>query len=106
MADASKRGPLERQESRTLSIRRQHSDEDDGKSGSPWPMQYGNDRWVITDHMIVCCAAPENTKHLCNICTMLDQRRRRWTDVVQMLYKCFVFAGAYYSTDHIVEQFG
>ena len=32
-----------------------------------------------------------NTKHLCNICTMLDQRRRRWADVVQMLYKCFVF---------------
>ena len=24
---------------------------------------------------------------------MLDQRRRRWVDVVQMLYKCFVFAG-------------
>ena len=24
---------------------------------------------------------------------MLDQRRRRWSDVVQMLYKCFVFAG-------------
>ena len=23
---------------------------------------------------------------------MLDQRRRRWADVVQMLYKCFVFA--------------
>ena len=36
---------------------------------------------------------PGNTKHLYNICTMLDQRRRRWTDVVQMLYKCFVFAG-------------
>ena len=35
----------------------------------------------------------ENTKHLYNICTMLDQRRRRWADVVQMLYKCFVFAG-------------
>ena len=28
-----------------------------------------------------------------NICTMLDQRRRRRGDVVQMLYKCFVFAG-------------
>ena len=26
-------------------------------------------------------------------CTMFDQRRRRWTDVVQMLYKWFVFAG-------------
>ena len=23
---------------------------------------------------------------------MLDQRRRRWADIVQMLYKCFVFA--------------
>ena len=22
----------------------------------------------------------------------MDQRRRRWADVVQMLYKCFVFA--------------
>ena len=24
---------------------------------------------------------------------MLDQRRRRWADVAQMLDKCFVFAG-------------
>ena len=24
---------------------------------------------------------------------MLDQRRRRWAAVVNMLYKCFVFAG-------------
>ena len=40
----------------------------------------------------VCWAAfnPANTKHLYNICTM---RRRRWAGVVQMLYKCFVFAG-------------
>ena len=36
---------------------------------------------------------PANTKHLYNICTMLDQRRRRWDDVVQMLYKSFVSAG-------------
>ena len=27
---------------------------------------------------------------------MLDQRRRRWDDVVQMLYKSFVFAGMCY----------
>ena len=33
---------------------------------------------------------PVNTKHLYDICTMLDQR---WVDVVHMLYKCFVFAG-------------
>ena len=37
------------------------------------------------------CSA--NTQHLYNICTMLGQRRRRWAVVVQMLYKCFVFAG-------------
>ena len=36
---------------------------------------------------------PVNTKHLWNICTMLDQRRRRWANIVQMLNKCFVFAG-------------
>ena len=36
---------------------------------------------------------PANAKKLYAICTMLDQRRRRWDDVVQMLYKCFVFVG-------------
>ena len=40
---------------------------------------------------IMIRAYPANTKHLYNICTMLDQRRRRWADAVQMLYKCFVF---------------
>ena len=34
-----------------------------------------------------------NTKHMYNICSMSDQRRRRWADVVQILYLCFVFAG-------------
>ena len=43
----------------------------------------------------VCWTAfnPVNTKHLYSICTMLDQRRRRWADVIQLLYKCSVFAG-------------
>ena len=36
---------------------------------------------------------PANTKRLYIICTLLDQRRRRVADVVQMLYKYFVFAG-------------
>ena len=40
----------------------------------------------------VYMGVPANTKHLYDICTMLDQRRRRLADVVQMLYKCFVFA--------------
>ena len=36
---------------------------------------------------------PANTKHLHNICTMLDQRRRRWANVVQILYRYFVITG-------------
>ena len=36
---------------------------------------------------------PVNTTHLYNFCTMLCQRRKRWADVVQMLHKCFLFAG-------------
>ena len=34
---------------------------------------------------------------------MLDQRRRRWADVVQMLYKCFVFAGTGYLDQDLSE---
>ena len=36
---------------------------------------------------------PVNTEHLYDIFTMLDRRRRRRAGVVQMLCKCFVFAG-------------
>ena len=34
-----------------------------------------------------------NTKHLYNICTTSAQRLRRWSNIAQMLYKCFVFTG-------------
>ena len=36
---------------------------------------------------------PTSTKHLYNMCTMSAQRLRRWSNIVHMLYKCFVFAG-------------
>ena len=45
-----------------------------------------------------------STKQLYNLCTMLDQRRRRWADVVQMLYKCYVFAGMYVHVRYIVAR--
>ena len=48
---------------------------------------------VYRYNYVISWVIQANTKHLYNICTMLDQRRRRWADVVQMLYKCFVFAG-------------
>ena len=41
---------------------------------------------------LVYCLSGDATMLLYNICTMLDQRRRRWPDVVQMLYKYFVLA--------------
>ena len=36
---------------------------------------------------------PANTKHLYNICTTSAQRLRHWSNIVQMLYKYFVFTG-------------
>ena len=36
---------------------------------------------------------------------MLDQRRRRWADVVYMLYKCLVFAGQEDFLSNIVHLF-
>ena len=36
---------------------------------------------------------PANTKHLYNIYTTSAQRLRRWSNVVYILYKCFVFVG-------------
>ena len=36
---------------------------------------------------------PANSKHLYNICTTSSQRLRRWSNIVQMLYKRFVFTG-------------
>ena len=41
--------------------------------------------------MCMIPAIPANRKHLYNNCTMTDQRLRRWSDIVQMLYKYFVF---------------
>ena len=49
--------------------------------------------WDYDARANVTSYIPVNAKHLYNICTMLAQCRRRWADVVQMLYKCFVFVG-------------
>ena len=42
---------------------------------------------------MTCMGEPANAKHLYNICTTSAQRLRRWSNIVQMSYKCFVFAG-------------
>ena len=42
---------------------------------------------------MIAATIPVDTKHLNIICTMLDQRRRRWAGGVQILYKYFVLAG-------------
>ena len=50
---------------------------------------------------------PANIKHLYNICTMLDQRRRRWANVVQILGKHWYVRVGYiivmsFDNDHFV----
>ena len=51
---------------------------------------------------------PANTKHLYNICTTSAQRLRRWTNIVQMLYKCLCLLGSipkpivWVQTTHII----
>ena len=54
---------------------------------------------------VIFCSKSHLSKHLYNICTMLAQRRRRWADVVQMLYKCLVLAWilSYYTT-RVIDQ--
>ena len=51
-----------------------------------------------TEYTILFClylspkALPSKQKMLHKICTTSAQRLRRWSNIVQMLYKCFVFA--------------
>ena len=61
---------------------------------------------IIQKHNDCSGIIPANTKHLNNICTMLDRRRIRCADVVQMLCKCFVFAGIVITViiSHISER--
>ena len=44
---------------------------------------------------------PSKQKHLYNMCTMLDKRRRRWADVVQMFCVCW----DYYTTHAILDVY-
>ena len=44
-------------------------------------------QYAIPDQLLFLA----NTKYLYNICKTSDQRLWRWSDIVQMLYKCFVF---------------
>ena len=46
----------------------------------------------VTNLNAIIKFTPASSKHLYNICTKLGQRRRRWADVGQIIYKYFVFA--------------
>ena len=52
----------------------------------PLPISARTRKW----HILVF---PANTNHLYSICTTSAQRLRRWSNIVQLLYKCFVFPG-------------
>ena len=49
-------------------------------------------KWTL---LIPLCKYTVNTKYLYNICTMLDQHRRRWADVVHVLQMFFYLLGNY-----------
>ena len=36
---------------------------------------------------------PANTQHLQSVCTASAQRIKRWSNIVQMVYRCFVYTG-------------
>ena len=46
---------------------------------------------TIGVNTIIVLTHAVNTKHLYNINTTLVQRLRRWSNIVKILYKCFVF---------------
>ena len=46
---------------------------------------------------------PVNSKHLCSLCAMLDQRRRHWAGVVQILCRCFVFQNELVVTCYLLK---
>ena len=62
--------------------------------------QHSSILWFIMLRWTPGNAYPDNTKHLYNISTMLDQHRRRLAYVVQMVCKCFVFA----AFSHVILQ--
>ena len=47
----------------------------------------------VTKYFWLRCSHPVNTKHLYDIYTTPAQRLQRWTNIVYILYKCFVFTG-------------
>ena len=59
-----------------------------------WPNVFDVGPTLYKCYTNVLCLqhAQQNTKHLYNICTTSAQRLRRWPNIVQMLYKCFVLA--------------
>ena len=61
-----------------------------------WAHSYKNillfSRFAVFFRLLIA-PIPANTKHLHSICTTSAQRLRRWSNIVQMLYKCVVFTG-------------
>ena len=46
---------------------------------------------LTTGHYSTICASPLNTKRIPNVVLMLDQRRRRWSNIKSTLARCILF---------------
>ena len=60
--------------------------------GCMW-LDTGRSRKVELTCSLYLKSSSQQTKHLYNICTASAQRLRRWPNIKQMLYKCFVLTG-------------
>ena len=58
-----------------------------------WPL-----KWFLLFIAVIPISA--NTKHLYNICITSARRLWRWSNIVQVLYKCFAFTGIHLKKTH------
>ena len=60
---------------------------------TPTKRSPSNDQLTAATRNVGVNTIPVNKKHLYNICTMLDQRRRRWADfctIVMQMFFCLL----------------
>ena len=60
------------------------------------PLPSGDVDSTLALHLVTYIGLPSELKTFYSICTTSAQRLRRWSNIVQILEKCFVFTGLYH----------
>ena len=56
-----------------------------------WCLVIAGGETLTTGHYSTICASPLNTRRIPNVVLMLDQRRRRWSNIKSTLARCILF---------------